>query len=69
MNLFCVGISHHTAKVETRERYAGQRSEEAFRMESGCAEALMLATCNRVELYGSAAAPIATCRHAGMCHW
>jgi glutamyl-tRNA reductase len=60
MNLFCVGISHHTAKVETRERYAGQRSEDAFRMESGCAEALLLATCNRVELYGSAAAPIAT---------
>ena len=55
MNLFCVGISHHTAKVETRERYAGQRSEDALRTESGCAEALMLATCNRVEVYGSAA--------------
>jgi glutamyl-tRNA reductase len=60
MNLFCVGISHHTAKVETRERYAGHRSEDAFRAESGCAEALMLATCNRVEVYGSAAVPIAT---------
>jgi glutamyl-tRNA reductase len=60
MNLFCVGISHHTAKVETRERYAGQRSEDALRAESGCTEALMLATCNRVEVYGSAAVPIAT---------
>jgi glutamyl-tRNA reductase len=60
MNLFCVGISHHTAKVETRERYAGARTEDAFRTESGCTEALMLATCNRVEVYGSAAAPIAT---------
>lgn len=60
MNLFCVGISHHTAKVETRERYAGQRSEDALRTESGCMEALMLATCNRVEVYCSAAAPIAT---------
>ena len=60
MNLFCVGISHHTAKVETRERYAGQRAEEALRAESGCTEALMLATCNRVEVYGSAAGPIAT---------
>jgi glutamyl-tRNA reductase len=60
MNLFCVGISHHTAKVETRERYAGSRSEDAFRTENGCAEALMLATCNRVEVYGSAAAPVAT---------
>ena len=60
MNLFCVGISHHTAKVETRERYAGQRSEAALLAGSGCTEALMLATCNRVEVYGSAAAPIAT---------
>ena len=60
MNLFCVGISHHTAKVETRERYARQRSEGALRTESGCAEALMLATCNRVEVYGSTAVPITT---------
>ena len=60
MNLFCVGISHHTAKVETRERYALQRSEEALRTESGCDEALMLATCNRVEVYGSASVPVAT---------
>jgi glutamyl-tRNA reductase len=60
MNLFCVGISHHTAKVETRERYARQRSEGALRTESGCAEALMLATCNRVEVYGCTAVPITT---------
>ena len=44
MSLFCIGISHRTAKVETRERYALQRSEEALRAESGCAEALILAT-------------------------
>ena len=60
MNIFCVGISHHTAKVETRERYAGPRAEDAFRAENGCAEALMLTTCNRVEVYGSSVAPIAT---------
>src|SRR5450755_3374299 len=60
MNLFCVGISHHTAKVETRERYAAQQSEHDLRAESGCTEALMLATCNRVEVYGSAVAPVAT---------
>jgi glutamyl-tRNA reductase len=64
MNFFCVGISHHTAKVETRERYAAQRSENALLAESGCTEALMLATCNRVEVYGSAGAPIATERIA-----
>jgi glutamyl-tRNA reductase len=60
MNLFCVGISHHTANVETRERYAGACSEETLRAESGCKEALMLATCNRVEIYGSAERPVAT---------
>jgi glutamyl-tRNA reductase len=58
MSLFCVGISHHTADVETRERYALQRSEAALRAESSCAEALILATCNRVEVYVSAALPI-----------
>ncbi len=58
MNLFCVGISHHTATVETRERYAP--SQEAWRAENGCAETLVLATCNRVEVYGAAFAPITT---------
>lgn len=56
MNLFCVGISHHTAKVETRERYAGRQSEDSLRAESSCSEALLLATCNRVEVYGFSAA-------------
>jgi glutamyl-tRNA reductase len=60
MSLFCVGISHHTANVETRERYALRRSEEALRAESGCAEALILATCNRVEVYVSAVSPVTT---------
>ena len=60
MNLFCVGISHHTANVETRERYAGSCSEETLRAESGWKEVLMLATCNRVEIYGSAETSIAT---------
>ncbi len=60
MNLFCVGLSHHTANVETRERYAGVCSERALQSAGGCTEALLLATCNRVELYGSAEQPIAT---------
>lgn len=60
MNLFCVGISHHTANVETRERYASASSEKAFRTEAGCREALLLATCNRVEIYAAAEQPIAT---------
>ena len=60
MQLFCVGISHHTANVETRERYVPRRPLESFLAESGCAEALMLATCNRVEVYGVANKAITT---------
>ena len=60
MKLFCVGISHHTANVETRERYAGLRSEEALRRAGGCKEALLLTTCNRVEVYASAEQSVAT---------
>ena len=60
MKLFCIGISHHTANVETRERYAGGCSENAFRTAAGCSEALMLATCNRVEVYAAAGQSVAT---------
>jgi glutamyl-tRNA reductase len=60
MKLFCVGISHHTANVETRERYAGACSEEALRTAAGCREALMLTTCNRVEVYASAEQSVPT---------
>lgn len=60
MNLFCVGLSHHTANVETRELYAGMRPEEALRAAVGCKEALLLATCNRVEVYASSDQPVAT---------
>ena len=52
MNLFCVGLSHHTANVETREFYARAGEMEAqLRAATGCAEALVLSTCNRVEVY------------------
>src|SRR5881409_3740857 len=53
-NLFCVGISHHTANVETRERYLSRRPGESLRTNCDCAEAVMLPTCNRVELYAAA---------------
>lgn len=55
MNLFCVGLSHHTANVETRERYVrGADAARSLREASGCHEALLLSTCNRVEIYGVA---------------
>src|ERR1700755_894297 len=52
MNLFCIGLSHHTANVATREQFAGNATAESIARQAGCAEALLLTTCNRVEVYG-----------------
>jgi glutamyl-tRNA reductase len=60
MNLFCVGVSHHTANVETRERYAGGVGETELLATGIWKEALVLSTCNRVEIYGSSERPVAT---------
>src|ERR1700745_474985 len=60
MNLFCVGLSHHTANVETRERFAGGAGTECTLRAAGCAEALVLATCNRVEIYGASEKRVST---------
>lgn len=54
MNLFCVGLSHHRTSVETLEQYAGRSVEDSGLRACGCAEALLLATCNRVEVYAAA---------------
>ena len=51
MNLFCIGLSHHTANVATREQFAGNATAESIARQAGCAEALLLMTCNRVEVY------------------
>src|SRR5881396_3380665 len=51
MNLFCLGLSHHTADVATREQFAGTATAESILRQTGCAEALLLTTCNRVEVY------------------
>ena len=60
MNLFCVGLSHHTASVETRERFAGHSQTDCVLRNSGCAEALVLSTCNRVEVYAASDARVPT---------
>src|SRR5437763_13799070 len=60
MNLFCVGLSHHTANVQTRERFAGSASAQRRLRTAGCAEALVLATCNRVEVYGASEKRVST---------
>jgi glutamyl-tRNA reductase len=53
MNLFCVGLNHRTASIEWRERFAGHDRSVAMLRKSGCAEALLLTTCNRVEVYAA----------------
>ena len=54
--LAVVGVSHHTAPVEVRERLAFDRGEASLalhhlRGERGLREAILLSTCNRTELY------------------
>jgi glutamyl-tRNA reductase len=59
-NLSCIGLSHHTAEVETREQYASGCSGQIVRDAIGCREALAIATCNRVEVYVSGEQAIPT---------
>ena len=61
MNLFCLGLSHHTAAVSLRECFAvGDEQADsvmrALRDVAALDEIVLLSTCNRVEVYGIAAA-------------
>jgi glutamyl-tRNA reductase len=54
--IVCIGLSHHTAPVEVRERHAFPASKMsealiALRDYQAVREALMLQTCNRLEIY------------------
>jgi glutamyl-tRNA reductase len=56
MKLQMVGCSHHTAPVEVRERLAFSKDQAVdalsrLRLKYPEAEAVLLSTCNRVELY------------------
>ncbi|HEY7649909.1 MAG TPA: glutamyl-tRNA reductase [Methylomirabilota bacterium] len=79
MTLFAAGLSHHTASLEVREALA--LDEDALRevlrdlqASEVLSEAVILATCNRVELYGVATVPGEArtaafrrlCRHRGV---
>jgi glutamyl-tRNA reductase len=62
MKLQMVGCSHHTAPVEVRERLAFNRQQAVealarFRRHYPQAEAVLLSTCNRVELYVASQSP------------
>lgn len=57
MNIFCIGISHRNASVSLRERFALEEGSlpsflSLLRREAALDEAVMLSTCNRVEIYG-----------------
>lgn len=59
MEIVCLGLNHHTAPVEVRERFAVVESrlgEEALRLRQleGIAEGVVLSTCNRTEYYAAA---------------
>ena len=56
MEIVCFGLSHHTAPVELRERFAVPDGELAaavakMKQAEGVREAVIVSTCNRVECY------------------
>ena len=56
MSLFVVGISHHSAPLEVREKlaFAPERQPEALAelaRQPGVAEAVLVSTCNRTEIF------------------
>jgi glutamyl-tRNA reductase len=56
MNLVVIGLSHHSAPVTVRERFAFAEARipatlQLLRESNLAAEAVILSTCNRVELY------------------
>jgi len=56
MSLFVIGVSHHGAELEVREKlaFAPERQGEALSdiaRQPGVAEAVLLSTCNRTEIY------------------
>ena len=59
MEVLCFGLSHHTAPVELRERFAisdGNLAATALELarSPGLGEAVIVSTCNRVEFYVAA---------------
>jgi glutamyl-tRNA reductase len=62
MNVVVIGLSHHLSPVELRERFAFAESKIPGALtrlrESGIAgEAVILSTCNRVEIYAATPLP------------
>jgi len=65
MNILCAGLNHRNAHLDVRERFAVRESEMAevlgrIRAIDGVSGAVMLSTCNRVELYAASLCPLRT---------
>lgn len=63
MNVVCLGVSHQTASVEIRERFAigeGELQSVIAQIKSlpGVAETVVVSTCNRVEFYVASETPL-----------
>jgi glutamyl-tRNA reductase len=59
MEILCLGLSHHTAPIDVRERFAVPESElgataALLSKATGVSEAVIVSTCNRVEYYVAA---------------
>ena len=62
MSIFCLGVNHKTAPVEIRERLAIAEKAIPTHLSEICelgdvTEAVVLSTCNRVEVYGASTDP------------
>ena len=65
MNVIVIGLSHHSSPVELRERFAFAEAKipgalMALRASGMVGEAVILSTCNRVEIYAATALAPAT---------
>jgi glutamyl-tRNA reductase len=62
MNIVVIGLSHHLSPVELRERFAFAESKipdalTRLRQSGIAGEAVILSTCNRVEIYAASPLP------------
>ena len=58
MNIVVIGLSHHSSPVELRERFAFAEANipealKSLRESGNAGEAVILSTCNRVEIYAA----------------
>ena len=59
MDLICMGLNHETAPVQVREHFAvgvdeqGAKAVDIIKL-STLAEAVVISTCNRMEIYAAA---------------